>query len=87
MLEGRLQPIEKSVNQSRIGEQQLQGDPQLEELRRRNATDLARIDRRNAFDRSSDSCTPGCACQFAKFLAFHIVAQNERPVAADTTHE
>ena len=87
MLEGRLQPIEKSVNQSRIGEQQPQGDPQLEELRRRNATDLARIDRRNACDRSSDSCTPGCACQFAKFLAFHIVAQNERPVAADTTQE
>lgn len=77
MLEGRLQPVEKANTHSRLEDRSLQVDPQLAEIRLRNAMDLARIEQGDASIRDSNSCTPGCSCQFSKILAFHIVNQVE----------
>ncbi len=87
MLEGRLQPTEKPTAQSRVGDYRPQVDPKLAEIRLRNAVDLARIDQGNSSNPNSSSCTPGCSCQFARFLAFHIVNQEDRATQAEETSE
>jgi predicted amidohydrolase YtcJ len=77
MLEGRLQPTAKSSASERSSISTTVQDQQLAEIRRLNALDLARYDGRAAAEPNSTACTPSCACQFSKVLAFHIVAQDK----------
>ncbi len=78
MLEGRLQPIEKLSAASQGGLSQSIREQQLAEIRNLNALDLARYDGRAEATPIPPSCFPGCACQFAKVLALHIVAQGKQ---------
>lgn len=87
MLEGRLQPVEKPNLQSRTGDSNPPRDLQLAELRRLNGLDVARMNRRAAEVRGSIPCTPGCSCQFAKLLAFHIMAQGDATTSVDETQK
>ncbi len=50
---------------------------QLAEIRRLNALDLARYQGGVAVEKKPPACATGCACQFAKALAFHIVSQDD----------
>ncbi|MBN8601561.1 MAG: amidohydrolase family protein [Planctomycetes bacterium] len=87
MLEGRLQPVEQLSNQSRLDRRKPSVESQLAEIRRLNAMDLARMEGRSAPNPRTNSCVPGCSCQFAKVLASHIVAQSDQAAAVEESQE
>lgn len=77
MLEGRLQPAEKNNGSNTSMISKSSQELQLAEIRRLNALDLARYQEGVEVEKKPRVYATGCACQFAKVLAFHIVSQDD----------
>lgn len=75
MLEGRLQIVERSGIQAQNDTPDLHEELYMAEVRRLNELEFELNGERDSTGSNPQACAPGCSCQLARILAFHIMSQ------------